>query len=440
MEHSRYISSKNSLFLFLLLSIGLHGILFMAVTDVGIRVEPVESSEPQKVLLHLLRTEGTTGNAAGGEEPSDTEAERQDTESAASTTQVPPMDIPPAPVTGKKESEDTTSSIRESIEQEKVQSTASEDIPAEASKLTESRTQISDTEIPSEQAPVEEVISAETRPEEVPGEQAAPPEEAISAETRPEEVPEQQAAPPEEVISEETSPEEMLDEQVAPVEEAVSTQTRPEELPEEQIAPTEEAEDEVASAEDAQVEDTPVEDIKTDVDPVEAREKVINEKSPPEEVPETERTVPKDAPAPSRPSTTAEHTKPMPILGKITTVTAAINDDGEFRLTGNRRDSSTSEGGGGSESIVPFDSLTEGATIPKPAYPQLARRWGHEGVAVVRIVVNSDGSIKDAELLRSSGHQELDEAALFVIRKRWRFKAPGREITTVKEFEFRLRR
>ena len=56
----------------------------------------------------------------------------------------------------------------------------------------------------------------------------------------------------------------------------------------------------------------------------------------------------------------------------------------------------------------------------KPRYPDLARRAGIEGQTVVKALVDIDGSIMDVQILKSSGNQMLDEAALAAARK-WKF-------------------
>jgi len=57
-------------------------------------------------------------------------------------------------------------------------------------------------------------------------------------------------------------------------------------------------------------------------------------------------------------------------------------------------------------------------------YPSQARRMGIEGVAIVRFVVNTDGTIQDVELLRKLGGG-TDEVALEVVKNspKW---IPGR--------------
>ena len=51
-----------------------------------------------------------------------------------------------------------------------------------------------------------------------------------------------------------------------------------------------------------------------------------------------------------------------------------------------------------------------------PSYPRSARRKGHEGSVTVEITVAADGMVNGAEIVGSSGHAELDAAALDAAR------------------------
>jgi TonB family protein len=57
---------------------------------------------------------------------------------------------------------------------------------------------------------------------------------------------------------------------------------------------------------------------------------------------------------------------------------------------------------------------------PKPIYPENARREGHEGRVVLRVLIDNQGKAKSVELNTSSGSKALDQAAIDAI-KRWRF-------------------
>lgn len=65
--------------------------------------------------------------------------------------------------------------------------------------------------------------------------------------------------------------------------------------------------------------------------------------------------------------------------------------------------------------VVPFwkvEVKPQPVSVPTPNYPELARQAGIEGQAVVAAMVDIDGSIISAEIMKSSGNQSLDQAAL----------------------------
>ena len=57
---------------------------------------------------------------------------------------------------------------------------------------------------------------------------------------------------------------------------------------------------------------------------------------------------------------------------------------------------------------------------PRPDYPDSARREGHEGRVLLRVLVDDQGRSKRVEINSSSGNEALDRAAAEAI-KRWRF-------------------
>lgn len=65
--------------------------------------------------------------------------------------------------------------------------------------------------------------------------------------------------------------------------------------------------------------------------------------------------------------------------------------------------------------VVPFwkvEKKPEPIVIPKPVYPEFARISGIEGTSVVEALVDVDGSVIDAKIVKSSGNQSLDAAAI----------------------------
>ncbi len=61
-----------------------------------------------------------------------------------------------------------------------------------------------------------------------------------------------------------------------------------------------------------------------------------------------------------------------------------------------------------------------------PDYPPQAKRLGLEGSTVLRLYILEDGSVGDAQIAQSSGHEQLDEAALRHAKRAWKFM-PGTE-------------
>ena len=78
-----------------------------------------------------------------------------------------------------------------------------------------------------------------------------------------------------------------------------------------------------------------------------------------------------------------------------------------------------------------------------PVYPRTARRKGHEGVVTVAISVAEDGVVAHAEVVSSSGYEELDEAALSAVRTARFVPATSDGVSVRGElrltFDFRLR-
>jgi TonB family protein len=57
-------------------------------------------------------------------------------------------------------------------------------------------------------------------------------------------------------------------------------------------------------------------------------------------------------------------------------------------------------------------------------YPAFARQLGQQGTVVVRARVGRDGRLLQAAVLNSSGHKQLDKAALAAVRGAGRFRPP----------------
>ncbi|WAV88564.1 energy transducer TonB [Oxalobacter aliiformigenes] len=62
---------------------------------------------------------------------------------------------------------------------------------------------------------------------------------------------------------------------------------------------------------------------------------------------------------------------------------------------------------------------------PKPPYPAVSRRMGEEGVVVLSVMIEADGTVSDVKLKHSSGFPRLDASALKTVRH-WRY-VPARK-------------
>lgn len=90
------------------------------------------------------------------------------------------------------------------------------------------------------------------------------------------------------------------------------------------------------------------------------------------------------------------------------------------------RGASASEGSTSLAGDVDHDaSALRLLSAPPPSYPAAARRAGRTGSVTCRLVVDRDGVVVSVEVVSSSGHADLDEAARKALAK-WRFEPLGR--------------
>lgn len=72
-----------------------------------------------------------------------------------------------------------------------------------------------------------------------------------------------------------------------------------------------------------------------------------------------------------------------------------------------------------------FDPNASGeGAFPPPAYPGIAIRNRYQGTPTIEILVDPSGAVTSAKVVKSSGYPVLDEAAMQVVKNRWRFN-PG---------------
>lgn len=72
-------------------------------------------------------------------------------------------------------------------------------------------------------------------------------------------------------------------------------------------------------------------------------------------------------------------------------------------------------------------SLTgKGARTTQPEYPPASRRAGEAGTVQLSCLVNEQGRCTEVQVVKSSGFDKLDEAAVKEVQRNWKF-VPGKE-------------
>lgn len=73
-------------------------------------------------------------------------------------------------------------------------------------------------------------------------------------------------------------------------------------------------------------------------------------------------------------------------------------------------------------SILLAGAYLEYANAPPPVYPRVALRDRLTGTVMLEVLVDIDGRPLDVKIAQSSGHRQLDRAALEHVLKRWTFR------------------
>jgi len=75
---------------------------------------------------------------------------------------------------------------------------------------------------------------------------------------------------------------------------------------------------------------------------------------------------------------------------------------------------------------TPPSTQGRGAATPLPDYPPSSRRAGEAGTVTLTAFVKEDGRCTEVKVVKSSGFEKLDEAAVKEVQRNWRF-VPGKE-------------
>jgi protein TonB len=100
-------------------------------------------------------------------------------------------------------------------------------------------------------------------------------------------------------------------------------------------------------------------------------------------------------------------TEPKPPLPKVDAVKAPSVENG----------TAASSSSGNNENIGPRYLRN-----PRPPYPAADAKARHEGVVVLKVLVDAEGHPAEAKITRGSGYEGLDATARDWILKKWRFE------------------
>ena len=77
--------------------------------------------------------------------------------------------------------------------------------------------------------------------------------------------------------------------------------------------------------------------------------------------------------------------------------------------------------------------------MKKLIYPPLARQRGWEGVVLVFFVIRENGTVEKIRVMKSSGHEVLDEHAIRTVRSVQPFPRPPSKAQLIIPIVFSLR-
>lgn len=234
--------------------------------------------------------------------------------------------------------------------------------------------------------------------------------------------------------------------------------TAPEEVEEEQIAPDAFEAPEIVS----QTPDAPLEPVPPETPPelAMAEPDVPLPEPTPVETPVVEETLPEMEPLPELP---AEVVEPRPVARprdlevakaepvrepeperepkRVAPAKAAVEAKVNAPKAETAAAPTNARGSTGGQTPARWQSRLMAHLERHKRYPAGARKRGEEGVAHVRFSIDDNGNVRSAQLVRSSGYAELDEAVVGLVRRASPVPAPPpgapHEITAPVRFNIR---
>ncbi|WP_416262228.1 energy transducer TonB [Gibbsiella quercinecans] len=146
------------------------------------------------------------------------------------------------------------------------------------------------------------------------------------------------------------------------------------------------------------------------------REVAQSEEAPPVPVPVAPPVPPKPKPKPKptpkvepKPKPVREVTRPVSEEKPLPVQNARVADKAALQAT------AKGEMLKSAPNATPKMVSTIGCMVPAPDYPRKAKRLRQEGEVLIRLAINANGSLGRGEIARSSGYQDLDQAALAAV-------------------------
>ena len=59
-----------------------------------------------------------------------------------------------------------------------------------------------------------------------------------------------------------------------------------------------------------------------------------------------------------------------------------------------------------------------------PPYPTISQRLGEQGTSTMEVSINTEGSVTECKITKSSGSERLDSAACDYVKSRWKWQPP----------------
>ncbi len=128
-----------------------------------------------------------------------------------------------------------------------------------------------------------------------------------------------------------------------------------------------------------------------------------------------------------RPPTDVPRVAAVPVVPTAPVVAPVVIDQGTLPVTQPVAPPQVASTEAAPVSAGPAPMTLEYAVATAPPYPRDAVRNGDEGLVMLQVLVDVDGRPLEVDIVDSSGHRELDQAARRHVLAHWRFRPATRD-------------